>query len=366
MKQDELASDWKLLQEALIIFSAVSLGTIEFVRNSFWRTDGVVVPRIAVAYTLILVMVIPVVIILVADRAAASWDKSGRILRWLRTALFVVALLLILREVQLYWDPGEEIAHTIRTASPVLIIVAGLVAAAGILLLCVRLFRGVFLFFLYMSPIAIGMVAILPYQVPTRDDLPATYAQEVIKDERLGSNPVFVLIFDELPYDVLVEDGKLDAETFPNFSALAQEGAWFTNATSNYYWSSQSIPKTLIDPLIPLNEQFDIRLYLQFPPVEAKYVEDCGEAYTCRGERYLAQNSRLWLATNLGLRSLYEATPDWVETAIGWPVGWLVDPLNSTYPQADPFGYQALTKKEFDLFLNDIDGQEAQGTCCTR
>lgn len=362
MKQDDLSGDTHLLQVALIAFSAVSLGTIEFVRNAFWRTDGVVMPKIAVFYALLLVMAVPAAILILADRAIDARDKSGKYLRWFRTALFAVALLLILRQLQLYWDPGEDVAHSLRSASSALIILAGLVAAGGVALLCIRVYRGVFLFFLYMSPIAIAMTAILPYQVQTRAALPEPYVQEVAREGRAESNPVFVLIFDELPYEVLVKDGKLDAESYPNFGALAKDGVWFTNATSNYYWSAHSIPRTLINPLIPLADRFNLRLYLQFPPIESEYVEECGETYTCRGERYLAQNNRLWLAGNLALRSVYEATPDWVETALRLPVGWLVNPLDSTYPQADPFGYQAFTKKQFEVFLNDIDGREAEGT----
>jgi hypothetical protein len=363
MKHDDLSADTELVQAALITFSAVSLGSIEFLRNAFWRTDGVIVPRVAVVYAIVLMMVVPAAVLFAMDRAATARDKSGRTLRWFRTALFAVALLLILRQLQLYWDPAEDLAHTLRSASVVILPIIGLVAVAAIVLLCVRLFRGVALFFLYMSPVAIAVTAILPFQVPTRNDLPHTYDLEVAREGQTRSGPpVFVLILDELPYEVLVEDGELDTEAYPNFAELAGDGTWFTNATSNYYWSADSIPKTLINPIVDIADQFDVRLYLQFPPIESRYVDECGETYTCRGERYLAQNNRLWLATNLALRSLYEATTDWVETAVTWPVGWLVNPLDTTYPQADPFGYQAFTKKQFDLFVNDIDGQEAGGT----
>ena len=35
MKERELSGDWELLQVALLIFSAVSLATLEFLKNAF-------------------------------------------------------------------------------------------------------------------------------------------------------------------------------------------------------------------------------------------------------------------------------------------------------------------------------------------
>lgn len=361
MTRDDLSGDREFLQVALIIFSAVSLGTLEFIKHGFYRIDGVQVPKSAVVYVIILVQVVPAVVLLLADRVIAARPGWRRALPVFRGAIFAVALILIVRQLELYWDPGNDLARTVKSASPALLFLVGLAIVSGIVWLCARLFRGVVLFFYYMSPVAIAMTAILPFQVPTRS-LPEAYAQEVLAAKRDPSMPpVFILVFDEMAYDVLVKEDVLDSESFPNLAALAQEGAWFTNATSNYFWSWDSIP-TVINPLITLVDQFDLRLYIQYPPLEDRYVSRCGEAYTCRGERYLAESNQLWLAADLALRSLYQATANPLETVMKAPVSWLAGRMDSPYPPVNPWGFQTFTKKQFDLFLNEIEGPEARGT----
>lgn len=65
-----------------------------------------------------------------------------------------------------------------------------------------------------------------------------------------ASPPVYVLIFDELSYDVLQEKDVVKAE-FPAFARLAADAAFFTRATSNHYWTELSIPTMLSGRLQP-------------------------------------------------------------------------------------------------------------------
>ncbi|MCH8345919.1 MAG: sulfatase-like hydrolase/transferase, partial [Chloroflexi bacterium] len=167
--------------------------------------------------------------------------------------------------------------------------------------------------------------------------------------------------FDELGYDVLLEEGgELDAESFPNIAALAGDGVWFTNATTDSFWSLFILP-TIIDPVTSLAERFDIRLYTQFPVVDNRYAKDCGEVITCRGYGYLIENDQLRVAGNLALRAIYQATPKPVETAISRPMGWLLDRLGWAYPSVDGPGFHTFTKRQFGLFLDDINGRESLG-----
>ena len=83
--------------------------------------------------------------------------------------------------------------------------------------------------------------------------------------------------------------------------------------------------------------------------------------YTCRGVGYLTESKQLWLGINLALRSFYQATPKPVETLISSPMGLLVDQLGSAYPAADRLGFHTFTKKQVDLFLDDIERREALG-----
>ena len=361
MRQDDLSVDKELLQVALIVFSAISLATLEFLKNDFPSTDALRVSKTIVVYMIILVQVLPALALLAADRLIAARYGSGRRLRVFRSVLFAAALLLIVRQLQLYWDTGNDLTDSVRSAGLLLLVLVDLLLVAVIAGLVIWLFRGLVLFFYYMSPVAIAMTAIIPFQVPTGGNLPATYAQEAVTATQSDSQPaVFILVFDELGYDVILEDGKLDAESFPNITALAQDGVWFTDATTNDFWSLDVLP-TIIDPVKSLSEQFNIRLYSQFFRVEELYFSDCGEVMTCRGVGYLTQNEQLRVAANLALRSFYQATPEPLETAISRPMGWFLDRLGWPYPTTDSRGFHTFTKRQFSLFLDDVEGPEALG-----
>ena len=361
MRENESSRDWELLQVALLIFSVVSLATLEFMRNAFPSDAVYRAPKTTVVYMILLVQVLPALVLLSADRLIAARDNSGRRLRVFRSLLFAVALLLILRQLQLYWGPANDFADSVRSSSLVLLVLMDLMLLAAIVGLAIGLFRGLQLFFYYMSPVAIAMTAIIPFQVATGGSLPETYGHEVVTATQSESQPaVFILVFDSLGYDVLLEEGELDGESFPNIAALAQDGVWFTNATANDYWTQQTLA-TIIDPVKSLAQQYDIRLYTQYPAVQQRYINDCGKVMTCRGVGYLTENDQLRVAGNLALRAFYQATPKPVETAISRPMGWLLDRLGWAYPPVDDVGLHTFTKRQFSVFLDDIEGREALG-----
>ena len=363
MRVTQLSVYKEPLYAALIVFSAVSLATLEFMKNGvFPAADLTLVRKTTVVYMIVLVQVLPALLLLSADRLIAARDNSGRRLRVFRSVLFVVALLLILRQLQLYWDPAEDFTDSLRSAGWVLERLVYLASLAAIVGLAIWLFRGLGWFFLYMSPVAIAMTAILPSQVPTGGSLPETFSQEVMTASQTGSqSAVFVLVFDELGYDVLVdEEGTLDAESYPNIAALAQDGVWFTNATTNEMDSIDVLPR-IINPGKSLAGQYDTRLYTTYRALEQRYVNDCGRVMTCRGVGYLTENDQLRLAGNLSLRAFYQATPGWVETAISRPMGWLLDRMGWAYPPVDRRGGHLFTKRTFSVLLDDIKGRASLG-----
>ena len=380
MRQSDLSVDKELLQVALLIFSVVSLATLEFMKNAFPSTDALRASRTIVVYMIVIAQVLPALVLLAVDRLIAARDSSGRGLRVFRTVLFVVAFILIARQLQLYWGQAEDFADSVRSAGLALLVLVDLAILVAIIGLAIVLYRGMVMFFYYMSPIAIAMTAIMPFQVPTVDDfpntfaIPETYAQEVTTATPSESQPaVFVLVFDELGYNVLLEqegkldgetfpkDGKLDAESFPNIAALAQDGVWFTDATTNYIWTGFALTWTIINPVKSLSDHFNVRLYSQFIKVEQPYFNDCGKVMTCRGYGYLMQNNELRVAGNLVLRAFYQAIPKPVETAISRPTGWLLDRIGWPYPTVDRPGFHTFTKRQFDVFLNDIERRESRG-----
>src|SRR3972149_10749938 len=271
MKQNDLSVDIEVLQVALIIFSAVSLATLEFIKNVFPNTDLVPVSKSVVVYMIVLVQVLPALVLLAADRLIAARYGSGRRLRGFRSVLFVVAIVLIVRQLQLYWGPAADFTDSVSSSGLVLLVLVDLTFLAALVGIAIWLFRGLSMFFAYMAPVAIVMTAMIPFQVETRGSLPETYSQEVATATGSESQPaVFILVFDELGYDVLLrggtgwnfpnigydvlrEQGKLDAESFPNIAALAQDGVWFTNATTNSIDSINVIP-AMMDSVIPLAE----------------------------------------------------------------------------------------------------------------
>jgi hypothetical protein len=58
--------------------------------------------------------------------------------------------------------------------------------------------------------------------------------------------PVWILLCDELSLAaVSTPDGRPDAEAFPALAALAADGVWFTEATTNHQWTHQAVPTIL-------------------------------------------------------------------------------------------------------------------------
>ena len=58
--------------------------------------------------------------------------------------------------------------------------------------------------------------------------------------------PIVMLQLDELPTASIMRlDGEINAELFPNFARLADEGTWYRNALSNSISTTQSVPAIL-------------------------------------------------------------------------------------------------------------------------
>ena len=61
-----------------------------------------------------------------------------------------------------------------------------------------------------------------------------------------SDTPVVLIVLDELPTSSLLnEEGKIDAEMFPNFAELAEGSVWFRNATTVVTVTELAIPAIL-------------------------------------------------------------------------------------------------------------------------
>ncbi len=359
--KESLPGDSDILQVALIMFAVMSLATTEFIKDAFPLWDALRPSKMIVVYLIIIVQLIPAAILLGADRYIASRHGAGRWLRNFRRGVFVLALVLILRQIQLYWSPATEFTNDVRSASVVLLVLLDLVIVAGLVLLVWRAYRGLVTFFYYMSPIAIAASAIIVFQVRTDEENLPFYAQEVATvSEADEKAPVFIIVFDGLGYDTMYPDGELDRESFPNAARLADSGVSFSDATSNFFWSFQSVP-TIVEPARVLTDDYNVRLYTQYPVLEKKYYPECGTTITCRGVRYLTETGPLRVASYLALRTFYRVTPKAAETVISLPMGWALDGLGWPFPSADPPGWHTFSKRQFNEFLDDVDAEQAQG-----
>jgi len=129
MRRDGVSTHVELMHALLVIFSAVSLGTIEFIRHAIPAKHVLQVPTTATVYTVLLVQVAPTAVLFVGDRIIAFFDRSGRALRIYRTVLFVGAVTLFLRQFQLYSGPGDGLTSSIAALGPVVSAAVALVAA---------------------------------------------------------------------------------------------------------------------------------------------------------------------------------------------------------------------------------------------
>ncbi len=351
----------EILQVALIYFSAVSLGLLEFFKNAFPRRDIVLPDKSGVVWAIVVVLVLPTLVLITVDRLLAVWKPDGHWNRWFRTVVFAVMLVLLLRQLEVYSGAGKDFAGSVRETDGLIYLVSFL-AVAGVTAACVFALRWVTTFFYYMSPIAVAMVGIIPFQLATSEGLPDGYLREVTTvDPQNARDPLFVFVFDEMSFDLLADEtGKVDAAMFPNMAALAGESAWFTNATSNRYWSFQSIPM-VSTPIVGLRDSYNVRLYSQYLSVEATYKPGCGVEYTCRGIQYLTDQRKLHLSANVALRTLDNATPRRLFDGTRFLWGAAVNGLGVAYPATDNEGFHIYTKALWNEFMGDVGRESSPG-----
>jgi hypothetical protein len=71
------------------------------------------------------------------------------------------------------------------------------------------------------------------------DDVP-------VRDDVRASAPVVMVVFDEFSVETLMDaDGKIDAQRFPNFAALARSSTWYRDATTISDHTTDAVPAVL-------------------------------------------------------------------------------------------------------------------------
>ncbi len=349
----------EVLKALAIAFSAVSLITVQFLRNSLPAPHILLVPSILMVKTVLLFVVLPSLILLAVDRLIA-WRLSERSLFLYRSALMIGALVIAMRQLQLFWDPTERLAEHIQEAGPFLFPLLFAAASGFIVLIVVRFHDTASSFFFYFAPAAVLLAAIMPFEENRQHRKFAQYDDQEVSMPAANSPPVFIIVFDELSYDALLgADGQIDAAAFPNFARLATDGMNVTNATTNQFYTWLAVPE-LIDSILSLSDDYEVRLYEQAERIEGHFSPLCGSEITCRGVRHLTLNQDN-LSLDLGARALYALLPDRVQS-LGQP---LLHPLlraaGAVPPPADPLGMHMVSPELLSLYLSDITAADASG-----
>lgn len=127
------------------------------------------------------------------------------------------------------------------------LVVAALLGAGGALLYCTNLIR-TFLTFLAPAPLVFLLLFLLSSPVSKLVLPEKAEAMTVAVEAR---TPVVVLVFDELTTAALMDsDGRVDAQRWPNFAALARNSTWFRSATTIDPHTEHAVP-AILDGKLP-------------------------------------------------------------------------------------------------------------------
>ena len=100
-----------------------------------------------------------------ADRLIARRGPPGGV-RLLRSAVMAVALVVFLRQLQLYWGPAQALVDALQTIATPLYAVAFLAAVGLIVLVIGRFYGPVASFFLYFAPAALVISLLMVFEEP--------------------------------------------------------------------------------------------------------------------------------------------------------------------------------------------------------
>jgi hypothetical protein len=348
------------VKTGLVFFSAIHLGTTEFIRNALPSPHVLVLPAKALVFALIFIQVIPFLLIIAADwyiRHRLSPKASSRF----RVAVMAGALVLVLRQAQLYMGPTHRLANSLEEASPALLTLTALALSALVVWLTFKLQRPMRTFFYYFSPVAIFLSLLVPFFLQGENARYANFSDAEVAPASTSLDPVFIVVFDEFSYSALLdESGEIDAERYPNFARLGNDSLELTNATGNYFHTWVAVPE-LIDAALGLSSEYDVRLYEQTHRISAIYSDGCGQTYTCRDANYLRMRNTKDLGLNLAARTLYAAMPAAIETAGRGILHPLLRSIDVVPPSADPLGIHLISSKLLSAYLGDIKAENAGG-----
>jgi Sulfatase len=99
----------------------------------------------------------------------------------------------------------------------------------------------------FAAPLPLAAITMFMFVSPVADIASAEVAAPVeIEDSLEFDGPIVMLVFDEFPLSVLLDDtGTIDRHRYPNFARLADGSTWFRNATTVAARTEQAVPAML-------------------------------------------------------------------------------------------------------------------------
>ena len=347
------------LKALAIAFSVVSLITLQFLRNSLPAPHIFLVPSALMAKAILLLVVLPALVLLAVDRLIA-WRFSPRTLLLYRSALMIGALVIALRQLQLFWSPTARLAEEIQLAVPFVFPLL-FAALCGLIAFAVLKYHAIASsFFFYFAPAALLIVVLTPLEKTREGKAFEVYGDQEVVRPAADTPPVYVIVFDEFSFEALLgPDRQIDATAYPNFARLATEGMYLTNATTNHFYTWLVVPE-LIDSVLSLSGEYEVRLYEQAQRIEGYFAPTCGSEITCRGVRHLTLTEDSF-ALSLGARAFYSLLPDRVESLASPVLHPLLRAAGVLPPTADPLGIHMASRELLSLYLSDINASDARG-----
>ena len=241
------ASGWRA--EGLLALELVALCGLAFARpvlDAFGRSPETFVareasPLVIVAFG-VAVLLLPPVALAVAALATRAFGPRARLAVHLLLVLVVgaIAFRRLIRDI------------TDGDLSPVVVITLG--TALGMCLVALRWRTEAARAFLRVAGV-LSVVYLVQFLAlsPTADlvtgDSPGVDREVAASvSAALGDDPpdVLVLVFDALPTQTLLDgEGRVDAELFPNFAALAATSTWYRDSTTVSMFTRDAVPAIL-------------------------------------------------------------------------------------------------------------------------
>ena len=184
----------------------------------------------------------------------------------------------------------------------------------------------------YLAPAPLFFLVVFMFFTPTHTLIFSSDPAAVAADLQGTRTPVIVVVFDELPLGVLLdEDGGIDAARYPGFARLADIATWYPNVTTVSSQTIRAVPaiqtgQLPADESAPVSASYPRSLFTLFARSHRLHVD---ETVTRVCPRDLCKGSRSNIAStsnvdtfNADLQTVYlrALLPDATATQWGVPI----------------------------------------------